>query len=748
MSLLSSDPPARLSLLSTPQQSGRRLNHQQQHSILISPNTHPLSFSQPSSPCWNLLGPGDSSTESNVTAVNDDEAATLMRNNSAANSSLGNDNEELLTLTAAAAATTTVLPPTYSDPKEASLAYHSGLLKSDSSIKNGRRSIRMAVRYQLERSAPTATAELTSTTVQSSRQKSESSSTKGDNEKKNNNNNNNNNEEEYLFLCWISQDGTPHHFRRMHPSVMVRHDNNNNSNKLQGGEITTSSSPHEVGSIRSHHLLVTENDVIETTYPGHAFVFCQYVGMCDGENNQKCSRSEPIIVQEDGLTFFLRRAKKCCDANKEEEEEDGDTVLTWEKYLIVGGYRPGIMPEEVVIVDDDGDNNNPASDVTCVVREADEIGHNDDAMVRSDNNERESDSNHESSNKSIDHSEYNESDDESDDDDDDEELLLQLVCITKKQRTENGNYINTVKQEDDDEDNYIPPSKMICCPGFLSSLTRSKSRHVPPFLATKLGDYATTAYKGEYTITVCLSRLDSTPLDTSNKYYEDVILGGWPCRVEPGCFPPDMTIPGGRNLLRMRFELDLMAASLSLPPDARSKLKHCTPIFINKSQSYGPKVAPVVARDACFHGNSAGWLKKVGMSTDKCGGIEFFDSRHYLSDCDLWGPGGLMVHELSHAWHCKFIKDGYDNQDIINVYNNAMKDGLYNCVRVRGPQGPTAKAYACENQMEYFAELSVAFLGGLGEDEHNKWYPFNRSQLKEHDPRAFAMMCRMWGVEE
>ena len=528
---------------------------------------------------------------------------------------------------------------------------------------------------------------------------------------------------------------------------MVRHDNNNNSNKLQGGEITTSSSPHEVGSIRSHHLLVTENDVIETTYPGHAFVFCQYVGMCDGENYQKCSRSEPIIVQEDGLTFFLRRTKKCCDANKEEEEEDGDTVLTWEKYLIVGGYRPGIMPEEVVIVDDDGNNNNPASDMTCVVREADEIGHNDDAMVRSDNDERESDSNHESSNKSIDHSEYNESDDESDDDDD-EELLLQLVCITKKQRTENGNYINTVKQEEDDEDDYIPPSKMICCPGFLSSLTRSKSRHVPPFLATKLGDYATTAYKGEYTITVCLSRLDSTPLDTSNKYYEDVILGGWPCRVEPGCFPPDMTIPGGRNLLRMRFELDLMAASLSLPPDARSKLKHCTPIWINKSQSYGPKVAPVVARDACFHGNSAGWLKKVGMSTDKCGGIEFFDSRHYLSDCDLWGPGGLMVHELSHAWHCKFIKDGYDNQDIINVFNNAMKDGLYNCVRVRGPQGPTAKAYACENQMEYFAELSVAFLGGLGEDEHNKWYPFNRSQLKEHDPRAFAMMCRMWGVEE
>ena len=51
--------------------------------------------------------------------------------------------------------------------------------------------------------------------------------------------------------------------------------------------------------------------------------------------------------------------------------------------------------------------------------------------------------------------------------------------------------------------------------------------------------------------------------------------------------------------------------------------------------------------------------------------------------------------------------------------------------------------------MEYFAELSVAFLGGLDEErEHNKWYPFNRSQLRDHDPRAFAMLCKIWGVDD
>jgi len=137
------------------------------------------------------------------------------------------------------------------------------------------------------------------------------------------------------------------------------------------------------------------------------------------------------------------------------------------------------------------------------------------------------------------------------------------------------------------------------------------------------------------------------------------------------------------------------------------------------------------------------------MNPDKCGGVEWYDAQHYLSDCDLWGPGGLMLHELSHAWHCLHIENGYDNEEIIDVYNSAMEEGLYDCVRLHDLHGRTreCKAYACNNPMEYFAELSVAFLGGVDTDrEHNKWFPFNRRQVQEHDPRAFAMLCRMWGV--
>jgi len=129
------------------------------------------------------------------------------------------------------------------------------------------------------------------------------------------------------------------------------------------------------------------------------------------------------------------------------------------------------------------------------------------------------------------------------------------------------------------------------------------------------------------------------------------------------------------------------------------------------------------------------------------------------------------LHELSHAWHCRYVTDGYDNKDILECYESAMKEGLYDCVPFHTLKGRNAesRAYACENAQEYFAELSVAFLsngcddnpdeakneekesdsedGGKENFEYNKWFPFHRKQLEEHDPRAFTLLQRMWGLK-
>ena len=76
---------------------------------------------------------------------------------------------------------------------------------------------------------------------------------------------------------------------------------------------------------------------------------------------------------------------------------------------------------------------------------------------------------------------------------------------------------------------------------------------------------------------------------------------------------------------------------------------------------------------------------------------------------------GVMVHELSHAYHHRMLPDGYDNKEVKDCYEAAMKEGLYDLVRVHGVQGPTSKAYAASNCMEYFVDLIswVLFLGQL-----------------------------------
>jgi dipeptidyl-peptidase-4 len=45
------------------------------------------------------------------------------------------------------------------------------------------------------------------------------------------------------------------------------------------------------------------------------------------------------------------------------------------------------------------------------------------------------------------------------------------------------------------------------------------------------------------------------------------------------------------------------------------------------------------------------------------------------------------------------------------------------------------------NPLEFFAETSEAFFG------ENEFYPFNRTDLEQHDPETVAMLKKVWHVE-
>lgn len=268
-------------------------------------------------------------------------------------------------------------------------------------------------------------------------------------------------------------------------------------------------------------------------------------------------------------------------------------------------------------------------------------------------------------------------------------------------------------------------------------------------------------------------------VDTTNKFYEKTKYGEWTVYCEPGCWDPnseecksnDESKQGGPSRHEV-FQADLKALSQRLPEHVREVLCESTSLYMNTTHTHAQKVDNAVG---CFH-PGRDWLLEHKMNPDKCGQVEFYNVTNYSNHRKLWGTGGIILHEFCHAYHNKHLPDGYNNKEIIECYQAAMDEGLYdNCnyhscyVGLQSdatlspfgePQTPvqpdyeikSTKHYACSNHMEYFAELSVAFLaspedGDLPQEEYNKWYPHNAKQLKEHDPRAYTLLEKLWGVE-
>ncbi len=146
--------------------------------------------------------------------------------------------------------------------------------------------------------------------------------------------------------------------------------------------------------------------------------------------------------------------------------------------------------------------------------------------------------------------------------------------------------------------------------------------------------------------------IDSTPLDTRAKEYTDITMGGWKVMCEKGLFASNISSLGKdvkMEEFKQRFEADLCAAKDKLPSHAYKLLKKTTPFWVNKTQYYGPKAAPIRGHGMCFHPEKQ-WLFENGMSERKCRGIELYEAQGYLEDCNLWhGQGGVLIHELSHA---------------------------------------------------------------------------------------------------
>jgi hypothetical protein len=95
----------------------------------------------------------------------------------------------------------------------------------------------------------------------------------------------------------------------------------------------------------------------------------------------------------------------------------------------------------------------------------------------------------------------------------------------------------------------------------------------------------------------------------------------------------------------------------------------------------------------------------------------------------------VILHELAHAYHDQFL--GFDHEEIRTTYEAAKAAGIYEDVLLH--TGSRARHYALTNHKEYFAELTEAYFGV------NDFYPFVRAELREHDPRMYALLEKIWG---
>jgi hypothetical protein len=162
-----------------------------------------------------------------------------------------------------------------------------------------------------------------------------------------------------------------------------------------------------------------------------------------------------------------------------------------------------------------------------------------------------------------------------------------------------------------------------------------------------------------------------------------------------------------------------------LPQTAYQKISNAK-IFINRD---------AMKLGMCYHANKA-YLGKVGIPDyyHQCIEVQNLKSSFdWLQHPQPWA----ILHELAHKYHFEVI--AVNNERVLEAYRTAKEAGIYE--KVKHANGREQIAYAMMNEKEYFAECTEAYFG------LNDYFPFNREELKAHDPKGFEMVEICWGIK-
>jgi hypothetical protein len=137
----------------------------------------------------------------------------------------------------------------------------------------------------------------------------------------------------------------------------------------------------------------------------------------------------------------------------------------------------------------------------------------------------------------------------------------------------------------------------------------------------------------------------------------------------------------------------------------------------------------------------AGWLRDNNRDPAMAKGVEFTNVR--IFEAETRRMPNFALHELAHAFHDRVLPKGFDNSELKAAYDVAKKSGKYDRVERQDSEGRKRMdvAYALTNPQEYFAENTEAYF------TKNDFFPFDRKELREHDPETLTLIAKLWGAE-
>lgn len=210
--------------------------------------------------------------------------------------------------------------------------------------------------------------------------------------------------------------------------------------------------------------------------------------------------------------------------------------------------------------------------------------------------------------------------------------------------------------------------------------------------------------------------------------YEARMMEGWPVLISRQLLEkePDVTAKAMVLLQKQLAEIHRV-----VPKEAVAKLQQVRLYFTPEYHNLAPS--------AEYH-PGAGWLSANKRDPDMAKNVEFSNARVFEEDVRRMPL--LVLHELAHAYHDRFLPQGHSNPDIKAAYEKAKASGLYDRVERRDSKGNTRmdKAYAMTNAAEYFAETTEAYFGT------NDFFPYTNEELKKHDPFMHDLLGKIWGV--